>query len=177
MLTPADQRIALLLSKGVPQAFLDALASLDEHGPLRFAIRPPQGAYFYLPKIAHYRCIAGYTVTPIHDGANGDVFHVHLGRGGESRFVRFALERDEIHADYGGDFQRMLADLMIDLYESADEVPIEELARIGSRIGFVAPLRLLRALEAADQANLRSSFAADAQWRAGTVPTILAAAQ
>ena len=173
MITPPDRRLQRLLEAGVPGCFLEALDDLESLGDLQCVVRPPDSAYFYLPRICDERLsLAGFEVTPIFDGVNGDTYHVLLSKGPEARFARFGLEADEIHADYGNDFRLMLADLLIDLYEfSEDDLPA--LAATGRQLGLANPEVLLQALHDANRAGARKTFESDAAWRASHVLRIV----
>ena len=121
---------------------------------------------------AQHECLSGWEVTPVCDGSNGEVFHVLLSTPDESKFVRFELENDEIYDDYGSDFQALLADLLIDLYEFS-ELPVDELVDVGERLGFVRPAALFRALVDASARHLRSTFQTDRLWRQAQLPGII----
>lgn len=174
MIIPLEQRAEVLLRAGVPPAFLAAMDKLESLAKLRFCISRPDGAYHYVPQIADgYKSLKGWDITPVCDGSNGDVFYVHMARGGESRFAHFELEVDEIYDDYGTNFQRMLADLLIDYYEFDDEAELAGLIAVGDQLGFVNSAGLFKALDEADSLSLRSSFESDARWREANLPDIL----
>jgi hypothetical protein len=173
MITPRQDRIATLRKAGVPASFLQALDTLADYGDLQHVLQAPDAAYFYLPSIdGTYESLAGWTVTPVCDGSNGDVFYVLLTRPGVRRFVYFTLESDEIHEDFGAEFPPLLAHLLVDLYEFS-ELPVAELAAIGQRLGFPLAASLFEALEQADAQGLRRSGADDKAWRAVQLPRFL----
>lgn len=174
MITPREYRAEVLLRAGVPRAFLDAMDHLDSVAKLRYCIARPDGAYHYLPQIAPaYKALMGWDITPVCDGANGDVFFVHMAYGNLTRFAHFELEVDEIYDDYGPNFQRMLADLLIDYYEFDDEAEIDELVAVGQKLGFVNSVGLFSALEQASENDARRTFELDKKWRKATLPGII----
>jgi len=138
-------------------------------------IQGPDAAYYYLPDILDQSAILdGCEVTPVCDGINGDSFYVHLANALTSRFVYFVLEVDEIYRDFGASFRLLFADLLIELYEFADETPIEELSRVGERLGLPKASRLLRALEEADRSGARRTMELDDAWREKRIPDLVA---
>ena len=166
MIISKEERRKYLMDAGVPQQFLNALADIDKYDPLRFMIREPDSFYFYIDTIyKSYKSIKDFNIAPIFEGDNGDVFYVYLFNEKEQKFAHFELENDELYSDYGVYFSLMLANLLIDLYEIADELSIKELSKIGQEIGAPFAVELFKELEKVDEENLRSSFESDKVWR------------
>ena len=165
MIVREDIRREKLLAHGVPSRFLDAVDGASSHEVFEFIFKYPESGYFYLNTIQNYTILQGYDVTPIYDSLNGDSFWMLLSNSDGARFVHFELEQDEIYDDYGSEFMRMLADLVIFLYESEDELSIAEVARLSEELGFENAEVFLRALENADEKGLRRSFESDRMWR------------
>lgn len=166
MIISKEERRKSLIDAGVPKPFLDALKNIDKYDHLRFMIREPDSFYFYIDTIYEsYKSIKDFNITPVFEGDNGDVFYVYLFNEQEQKFAHFELENDELYSDYGGNFSLMLANLLIDLYEMAEELSIEELSKIGQEIGAPFAGELFKELENADEENLRSSFKSDDNWR------------
>lgn len=173
MITPKEDRREKLLSHGVPVAFLDSIDSPPSED-LKFILRFPDAAYFYLPTIeTTYSMFRGYDITPIFDGSNTDTFRVLLSSSSESRFIHFGLEHDEIYDDYGNDFMLVLADTVIQFYEFANELSEAEIAEVAQSIGFSRADELVFALASADRQGLRNTFDSDAEWRRSNLPRIV----
>lgn len=170
-ITAVADRSKVLIDAGVPSAFLSALDDLGSLGDLRFLLKAPESAYFYIPEIEKsYSCLLGWQITPICDGSNGDVFYVHLANSRDSKFVYFELENDEIYGDFGKNFQFMLAHLLIAFFEFS-ELGTEELSRIAGRLGFEKAPELLAALERDN--HMRDTFESDKNWRLNNLGLII----
>ncbi|BDD12076.1 hypothetical protein FUAX_45080 (plasmid) [Fulvitalea axinellae] len=155
-----------MIDAGVPQLFLDALKDIDKYDDLQFMIREPDSFYFYIDTIYNsYKSIKDFNIVPVFEGSNGDVFYVYLFNEQEKKFAHFTLENDELYSDYGTSFSLMLANLLIDLYEFAYELPIEELSKIGREIGAQFSDELFKKLEMAGEESLRKFFESDNNWR------------
>jgi len=164
-----DRRIKLK-SHGVPTKFLDAIDSASSHKIFESVLKYPESGYSYLNTIKTYKIFQGYDVTPIYDGINEDTFWMLLSNSTEAKFVHFELEQDEIYNDYGDNFMWMLADLIVHLYESKDELSIVELIELSEELGFPNSELFLRALEKADEDGLRKTFKLDGSWRKEHIP-------
>lgn len=173
MITPRHERLAALLAAGVPDAFLRTLHTLAEYGPLEHVLRPPEAAYFYLPSAYETQeSLVGWSVTPICEGSNGDVFYLLLTRPGLQRFVQVERDHDEIGAEFGAEFAPLLAHLVIDLYAFSG-LPRDTLTALAQRLGFPLAGSLFAALEQADAQGLRRSAEDDSAWRAACLPRFL----
>lgn len=173
MITPRHDRLATLLAAGVPDAFLRTLHSLAEYGNLEHVLRPPEAAYFYLPPAYDTQeSLAGWRVTPICEGSNGDVFYLLLTRPGLRRFVHVERDHDEIGHEFGAEFPPLLAHLLIDLHEFS-ALPPDRLADLGQRLGFPLAASLFAALDKADADGVRRSADDDSAWRAVHLPRFL----
>lgn len=174
MIIEAEKRRDILVSAGVPEQFLSAIEYPERFEDLKFMAKAPDGFYFYMPSVLdNYKILSGYDVTPIYEGSNGDTYYVLLTRDEEIRFIHFELEQDSIYEDYGSSFQLMLADFLIDYYEFATEVSIEQLSDYGVKLGFKNAKRLFEALEEADQNGIRKTFELDKKWRNEVLPKIV----
>lgn len=173
MITPRHDRLATLLAAGVPDAFLRTLHTLAEYGSLEHVLRPPEAAYFYLPSAYETQeSLVGWSVTPICEGSNGDVFYLLLTRPGLQRFVYIEKDHDDIGHDFGEEFPPLLAHLLIDLHEFAG-LPRDRLADLGQRLGFPLAASLFDALEQAAVQGLRRTAEDDHSWRAMHLPPFL----
>jgi len=176
MLTPIENRTEKLKAAGVFPEFLYAQDHPDEFSELQYEWEFPKAAYFYLPQISGENSyLAGWNITPVFDNSNGDIYHVHMERDGLEKFARLYLEISEIGKDFGADFRYLLADFLIDLYESAEfsEQSIDDLGKTGERLGFVNARQLFSALEDATEKKLRGSFEGDREWRETNLPLII----
>jgi hypothetical protein len=174
MIVQKGQRKEILVNSGVATEFLDAIDHLEQYGDLQFMLKPPEGAYFYLPGIEkQYKILEGFNIVPICDGSNGDSFYVLLFNENETKYVRFELECDEIYCDYGPVFSLLLADIVIEFYEFADDLSSEEIAEIGLKLGLKASKLLLNELDAAESAGTRSTFEKDQLWKKEKLPLII----
>ena len=174
MIIQKEERRKRLVDAGVPQLFLDALNEIDKYDDLQFMIREPDSFYFYIDTIyKSYKSIKDFNIVPVFEGSNGDIFYVYLFNEQEQKFAQFELENDELYADYGTSFSLMLANLLIDFYEFADELSIEELSKIGQQIGAQFADKLFKKLEMADEESLRKSFESDNNWRKKNLEEII----
>jgi len=174
MIIEDKQRDKKLISNGVPKEFLDAIEDTESFKDLKYIVQGPENAYFYLEEIyPRYNSLRNYDVTPIYCGGNNDTFYVLLTNSEEKRFVYLSLEEDAIYEDFGSDFSYMLANLLIDYYEFADNVEINTLGEYGMKMGFKNAQAFLQALEDADANGLRSSFETDEAWRRENISRFL----
>ncbi|RZJ55020.1 MAG: hypothetical protein EON49_21245 [Acidovorax sp.] len=176
MITPIDQRPARLADAGLPPGLLAAIdAAAHQPQALHSIIGPPDAAYFYLPQVIEQRpALEGWEITPIGDGSNGAAFYVALsGADTPLRYVRLTLENKDIDEDFGPHVDLLLAHLLIELYEFADDTPVEDLAQVGRNIGLTRAQSLLEALESASEDHVRSSLEGDRAWRRQVLPRIL----
>ena len=154
MITPNEKREQKLLEHGVPIGFLQALEKIDNFPELEFIINNQDSAYYYLDDIYEkYDSINNYDITPIFCGNNNDTFYVLLTNESTIRFVFFELEQDEIYTDYGSNFMPMLVDLLVMYYEFAEDLKIEELKNIGTKMGLKSSNELFNDLENDDWNN------------------------
>jgi hypothetical protein len=157
------ERRAQLLAAGVPEAFLRVL----ERDPMNDPLRGHLGETRWVgAQVADSRLPRGFAALSLY-GEGAEALLV-LTRSDETRFVRFEAE-DGILDDYGGSFDLVLADLLIDLYE--EETPEAELEGWARELGFARLNELLAELEAAD----RSTFEKDEAWRATRLRELLGA--
>lgn len=176
MLTPIENRTEKLKAAGVFPEFLYAQDHPDEFSELQYEWEFPKAAYFYLPQISgEDSYLAGWNITPVFDNSNGDIYYVHMEREGLKKFACLYLESSELGQDYGSDFRYLLADFLIDFYESAEfsEQSIDDLGKTGERLGFVNARQLFSALEDATEKKLRGSFEGDREWRETNLPLII----
>lgn len=174
MITPRADRRHRLIAKGVPEPFLDAIDDSGNDGQLRFMLRYPEGAYFYLPDVIDtYRILKGWEITPIYEGCNEDTFWVMLSNPVQTKFVHFELEQDEVYTDYGADPQLLVADFVVRYYESAHTQGVDQIAQFARKIGLSKGGELLEALEDADRNGLRSTFEGDECWRQENLPRFI----
>lgn len=173
MITDQSDRTETLVGAGVPSRFLTALETLEVFDELRYIIKMPKSAYFYLPQIQEtHAYLRGKKITPIYDGSNGDTYYVLLQDDDRRRFCRIHLECEEPVEDFGSDFRYMLTDLIIKLYEFSQSA-VDELASVGVRLGLKEAPTLLAGLERADREGLRKTFDADRKWRESQLASIL----
>lgn len=173
MIVENEQRKEVLINARVSEKFLSAIESPGKFQDLEFMARAPDGFYFYLPPVfENYKILSGYDVTPIYEGSNGDTYYVLLANDKEIRFVHFELEQDAIYTDFGDSFQLMLVDFLINYYEFATEVSIEELSEYGVQLGFDKSKHLFEALERADDDGKRKTFESDIMWRNEMFPKL-----
>lgn len=174
MIVLKEHRIKKLLEVGVPEVFLKALEKINQDSHLRFMIKEPDGFYFYINDIhPEYECIKDYNIAPIFEGDNGDVFYVYLFNAKAEKFACFSLENDRLYSDYGTSFDLMLANLLVNLYEFADDLSIEELTNKGEAMGGKFSRELFKQLKEADDKHLRSTFHSDKKWRADNLGRII----
>lgn len=168
MIVPIQNREQTLVAAGVKREFLEALQQLEAYAGLRFVIKPPEGAYDYLPTIiGSYKILNGFTVTPVCDGANGDTFYVLLTQQSQKKFVYFSLESDCIYYDFGDDFQLLLAHIIIAVFEVSEESDAD-IIELAERIGFGKAPALIAALsELTVATNMQ-------RWQQQELPRILA---
>ena len=128
----------------------------------------------YLPDIENdYSILNGFDITPIFDGSNGDTFWVLLSNENESKFVHFELEADEIYDDYGSSFNKLLANLVIDLYENMDDLESEELVGKVKSLGFEKAKDFIESIRSADEKELRMTTEDDEKWRKENIPMFI----
>lgn len=174
MIISKEDRKEMLLKVGVPRVFLDTLDNIQNERELRFMIKQPDDFYFYIISIyQNYQCIKDYNIVPVFEGDNGDEFYVYLFNDKEQKFAHFELENDELYSDHGTSFDLMLANLLIDLYEFAEDLSISELVKKGEMIGAKFSKQLFEQLVVAEENNLRSSFELDKKWRKNNLKEIV----
>ncbi|WP_417762991.1 hypothetical protein [Shewanella sp.] len=136
LLTPTSARVAKLVSVGVDPRFLNAVAEETPLGKLQYLIRSSDAAYDYLPSILDdYSFLAGYEVTPLCNGAGDDELYVLLSNPRERRFVRFELEADVIYNDFGADFQRVLAYILLDYVGFDEQMTLADHIALAQSVG------------------------------------------
>lgn len=154
--------------------FLESLKNIQPEDRLRYIIKEPDDFYYYINTIyQNYKCIKGYNIVPVFESSNGDEFYVYLFNDKEQKFAHFELENDELYSDYGTSFDLMLANLLIDFYEFADNLSISELIKKGEMIGASFSNQLFTELEKADKQSLRRSFELDRKWRENNLNQII----
>ncbi|MDF1698228.1 MAG: hypothetical protein P1U56_20435 [Saprospiraceae bacterium] len=174
MIVSKENRKEKLLQIGVPEAFLKTLENIQNESELSCMIKEPDDFYYYIDSIyQNYKCIKDYNIVPIFDGDNGDKFYVYLFNDEEQKFAHFELENDELYSDHGTSFDLMLANLLIDLYELAEELSISELTKKGEMIGAKFSKQLFKQLVVAEEKNLRSSNELDKKWRKNNLTEIV----
>lgn len=178
-LTPQGQRQKILLDANVPQTFLRLLAGLKKRDDaLDCWMRNEKDAYFYLGDTladgdvdpsSPWGCLVDQDVTPVYSGGNGDTFILLLtAKDGTRRFIDFGLE-EGLLTDYGPNFQLVLANLVIGIFEFMDEASSDQIIAIATQLGFVRPKELVEALEQSS----RPTFEADRAWRAEVLPRLI----
>jgi hypothetical protein len=168
-----ENRFQRLVDLGVPGQFLEILKKSKEHEQLRYMIREPESFYYYIEQIHDtYSSIKEYNIIPIYEVDNGDVFYVYLYNEKNQMFARIDLEFDELAFNYGTNFNLMLADLLIEIYEEG-ELSIEEFSKFGIEIGVNFATELYKRLEEAEQAGLRRTFEDDKIWRNTNIEMII----
>ncbi len=171
-ITNKRDRRKRLLAYGVPESFLDevdnpsSLASID-----RFCIYP-DWLYSVFEDISHYDSLAGYEITPIADHGWSD-FSAVVSSADRTGFVKFNIESSDKFSRYESSFERLLAHILIQFFEAPDLhlLPVEELSRIGAKLGLPKSDELFSMLEAASAAGQdseRSTFEGDDRWRKAT---------
>jgi len=174
MIISKEERKEALLKIGVPEAFLKTLENIENENELRCMIKEPEGFYYYIDSIyQNYECIKEYNILPVFEGDNGDEFYVYLFNDQEQKFAHFELENDELYSDHGTSFDLMLADLLIDLYELAEDLSISELIKKGEMIGAKFSKQLFEQLVVTEENNLRSSYELDKKWRKDNLKEII----
>ncbi len=150
-LTPRAERHEKLLAAGVPAAFLALLSRLEERDDdLDTLLRDEDDAYYYLGGFdwdAPPADLRNREVTPVYSGGNGDTYILLTSSAeGDARFIYYGLEEGTM-CDYGASFQRVIAALVVTLFEWRDDWPIERVAHVADELGLARPLRLLQSLE------------------------------
>lgn len=161
-------RQEVLLDAGVPAVFLDLVRGIaGRKDDLRYLFGKQD---IDIRDFTRDKRLSGWSITPVY-ASNDTQYVLLLERDGTRKFVSFDLG-DGLGEDYGSDFNRVLADIIIELYEFSDETPVEDLKKMVADLGCRIGSNLLDELEGAD----RDTFEKDRVWRAKRIPELLAAA-
>ena len=173
MIIAKENRKQTLIKFGVPEQFINALEQIDQDEVLADFIRQPEVFYDTIHDFYDdFDEIKNYDIVPIAEDNYGNQFYVCLFNSTEYKFVTITNENGLLH-DYGSSFQLMLADIIIEIYEVEDDIPIEELSLKANFLGAKFGKHLLQELDQADNNNLRASFELNEQWKAENLMRII----
>ncbi|MEL6699420.1 MAG: hypothetical protein AAFP89_24495 [Bacteroidota bacterium] len=136
MIVSREKREEVLRNAGVPQVFLEILKKVEKDEVLRFVIREPENFYFSIDYFyPRDNFLKDYHIAPIFEDEDGHNFYVFLFNEKEQKFAAFSLEENELNSDYGASFDLMLADLLIVLFQSSDDLSIQDWEVKGKEMG------------------------------------------
>jgi hypothetical protein len=132
-LVSPDKRISELRKFGIPEKFLGSIGNIKQ---LEFSVEKPDSAYYYLPKVSHYRILKDLQIVPIYDC--GHLFYVLAYDDNEGRIIKFELEQDQIYRDYRMNWNLLLLDIMINYFDIAIErsLTVDQFQDVGEQVGF-----------------------------------------
>ncbi len=138
-LIPIEERQSKLIEFGAPKPFIENIGKIPE---LEFSVENVEGAYFYFPTITNYKILSGLNIIPIYD--SGESFYVFGYNELTQKIFHFELENDEIYNEYGTNWNLLLLEIMINLFDQYIDTDIDKnrFIEIGKKIGFAKSSQL-----------------------------------